>query len=53
VEAVELLPVYQSPTVASVAVVIPCFDDGATLEAAVASVQSQDVAAEIVVVDDG
>jgi glycosyltransferase involved in cell wall biosynthesis len=53
VEAVELLPACQSPTVASVAVVIPCFDDGGTLEAAVASVESQDVAAEIVVVDDG
>jgi glycosyltransferase involved in cell wall biosynthesis len=37
----------------SVAVVIPCFDDGGTLEAAVGSAQSQDVPAEIIVVDDG
>src|SRR4051794_452134 len=37
----------------SVAVVIPCHDDGATLEEAVASVLEQDVAAEIIVVDDG
>jgi GT2 family glycosyltransferase len=37
----------------SVAVVIPCFNDGNTLETAVASVQEQDVPAEIIVVDDG
>jgi glycosyltransferase involved in cell wall biosynthesis len=37
----------------SVAVVIPCFNDGGTLEAAVTSVQDQDVPAEIIVVDDG
>jgi len=37
----------------SVAVVIPCFNDGPTLEAAVASVREQDVPAEIIVVDDG
>jgi glycosyltransferase involved in cell wall biosynthesis len=37
----------------SVAVVIPCFNDGRTLEEAVASAQSQDVALEIIVVDDG
>jgi glycosyltransferase involved in cell wall biosynthesis len=37
----------------SVAVVIPCFNDGGTLEAAVASVKDQDVPAEIIVVDDG
>jgi glycosyltransferase involved in cell wall biosynthesis len=37
----------------SVAVVIPCFNDGATLVDAVASAQSQDVPAEIIVVDDG
>ncbi len=37
----------------SVAVVIPCHDDGATLEEAVASVLEQDVAAEVIVVDDG
>ena len=37
----------------SVAVVIPCFNDGATLVDAVASAQSQDRAAEILVVDDG
>src|SRR4029453_13150561 len=37
----------------SVAVVIPCFNDGGTLEAAVASVQDQDVPAETIVVDDG
>ena len=36
-----------------VAVVIPCFDDGATLEEAVASVQGQDEPCELVVVDDG
>jgi len=37
----------------SIAVVIPCHDDGATLEEAVTSVLEQDVAAEIIVVDDG
>jgi len=37
----------------SVAVVIPCFADGDTVEEAVASVASQDVRAEIIVVDDG
>jgi glycosyltransferase involved in cell wall biosynthesis len=37
----------------SVAVVIPCFNDGGTVEAAVASAQSQDLPAEIIVVDDG
>lgn len=37
----------------SVAVVIPCHDDGATLEEAVTSVLEQDVAAEVIVVDDG
>jgi glycosyltransferase involved in cell wall biosynthesis len=37
----------------SVAVVIPCFNEGATLTEAVASAQSQDVSAEIIVVDDG
>lgn len=38
---------------ASVAVIVPCFNDGGTLEEAVASAQSQDVPAEIIVVDDG
>jgi glycosyltransferase involved in cell wall biosynthesis len=37
----------------TIAVVIPCHDDGATLEEAVASVREQDVPAEIIVVDDG
>jgi Glycosyl transferase family 2 len=37
----------------SVAVVIPCFNDGRTLLEAVASAQSQDPPAEIIVVDDG
>jgi len=37
----------------SVAVVIPCFNDGATLVDAVASAQSQERPAEIIVVDDG
>ncbi len=37
----------------SVAVVIPCHDDGATLEEAITSVLEQDVAAEVIVVDDG
>jgi glycosyltransferase involved in cell wall biosynthesis len=37
----------------SVAVVIPCFNDGATLVEAVASAQNQEVPAEVIVVDDG
>ena len=37
----------------SIAVVIPCHDDGGTLEEAVDSVLAQDVPAEIIVVDDG
>jgi glycosyltransferase involved in cell wall biosynthesis len=37
----------------SVAVVIPCHDDGATVEEAVGSVLAQDVTAEVIVVDDG
>src|SRR5262245_59841666 len=37
----------------SIAVVIPCHDDGATLEEAVSSVLEQDVAAEVIVIDDG
>jgi glycosyltransferase involved in cell wall biosynthesis len=37
----------------TIAVVIPCHDDGATLEEAVDSVLAQDVAAEVIVVDDG
>ncbi len=36
-----------------IAVVIPCHDDGATLEEAVESVRGQDAPIEIVVVDDG
>jgi glycosyltransferase involved in cell wall biosynthesis len=40
-------------TSGTIAVVIPCHDDGATLEEAVGSVLAQDVAAEIIVVDDG
>jgi glycosyltransferase involved in cell wall biosynthesis len=36
-----------------IAVVIPCHDDGATLEETVESVLAQDVPAEIIVVDDG
>src|SRR3954447_6813501 len=36
-----------------IAVVIPCHDDGVTLEEAVESVRAQDVPPEIVVVDDG
>jgi glycosyltransferase involved in cell wall biosynthesis len=36
-----------------IAVVIPCHDDGATIEETVASVLAQDVPAEIIVVDDG
>jgi glycosyltransferase involved in cell wall biosynthesis len=36
-----------------IAVVIPCRDDGATLEEAVASAFAQDVPVEVVVVDDG
>jgi glycosyltransferase involved in cell wall biosynthesis len=45
-----------SPTDAptpTIAVVIPCFNDGATLLDAVRSAQSQDRIAELVVVDDG
>jgi glycosyltransferase involved in cell wall biosynthesis len=34
-------------------VIIPCFDDGATVEEAVGSVRTQEVPAEIIVVDDG
>ena len=37
----------------SIAVVIPCFNDGEMVESAVASAETQEVAAEIVVVDDG
>ena len=37
----------------SIAVVIPCFNDGEMLEAAVTSAENQDTAPEIVVVDDG
>ena len=37
----------------SLAVVIPCFDDGGMLDEAVASAVRQDVPAEIIVVDDG
>jgi glycosyltransferase involved in cell wall biosynthesis len=37
----------------TIAVVIPCHNDGATLEEAVDSVLAQDVPAEILVVDDG
>ena len=36
-----------------IAVVIPCHEDGATIEETVASVLAQDVPAEIIVVDDG
>ena len=36
-----------------IAVIIPCHDDGATLEETVDSVRSQDVPVEIIVVDDG
>lgn len=36
-----------------VAVVIPCFDDGATIEQTIASVHAQDEHVELVVVDDG
>src|SRR5258708_664717 len=38
---------------ASVAVVIPCFNDGATVIEAVRSAQSQERVDELVVVDDG
>jgi glycosyltransferase involved in cell wall biosynthesis len=38
---------------ADIAVIIPCHDDGATLEEAVASVRDQDIPVEIIVVDDG
>jgi glycosyltransferase involved in cell wall biosynthesis len=36
-----------------VAVVIPCFNDGATVASAVASVITQEISADLVVVDDG
>jgi glycosyltransferase involved in cell wall biosynthesis len=36
-----------------IAVIIPCHDDGATLEEAVGSVRAQDLPAEVIVVDDG
>jgi glycosyltransferase involved in cell wall biosynthesis len=36
-----------------VAVVVPCFNDGATIDATLASVDGQDEAVELVVVDDG
>jgi glycosyltransferase involved in cell wall biosynthesis len=39
--------------ITAIAVVIPCPDDGATLEEAIESVWSQDAPDEIVVVDDG
>jgi len=39
--------------VGSIAVVIPCFNEGEVLESAVASAETQDVAPEVVVVDDG
>ncbi|HWM12787.1 MAG TPA: glycosyltransferase family A protein [Solirubrobacteraceae bacterium] len=38
---------------APIAVVIPCHDDGATLEQAVESARGQDVPVEVIVVDDG
>jgi O-antigen ligase/GT2 family glycosyltransferase len=41
------------PSSVRVAVVIPCFNDGATLEAAVTSVHAQGEPCELVVVDDG
>jgi glycosyltransferase involved in cell wall biosynthesis len=37
----------------SVAVVIPCFNDGGTLREAIASAQGQDLDVEVLVVDDG
>ena len=37
----------------AIAVVIPCHDDGATVEQAVGSVLAQDVPVEVIVVDDG
>ena len=37
----------------AIAVVIPCHDDGATVEQAVGSVLTQDVPVEVIVVDDG
>lgn len=40
-------------TRAPIAVVIPCHDDGATLEQAVDSARRQDVPVELIVVDDG
>ena len=36
-----------------IAVIVPCFNDGATIEDAVASARVQDVPVEILVVDDG
>jgi glycosyltransferase involved in cell wall biosynthesis len=42
-----------TPARGAVAVVIPCHNDGATLEEAVESARRQDVPVEIVVVDDG
>jgi glycosyltransferase involved in cell wall biosynthesis len=47
------LPVRYPPVTASVAVIIPCFNDGATLEEAVRSARSQERIDELVVVDDG
>ncbi len=43
----------EQTTAASVTVVIPCFNDGATLTEAVRSAQAQDRIDELVVVDDG
>jgi glycosyltransferase involved in cell wall biosynthesis len=40
-------------TGATIAVVIPCHDDGVTLDDAIGSVWAQDVPAELIVVDDG
>ena len=42
-----------SPPAPDIAVVIPCFNDGATLGEAVASAREQDVRPQVVVVDDG
>jgi glycosyltransferase involved in cell wall biosynthesis len=42
-----------APAACSIAVVIPCFNDGATLAEAVRSVQAQSRIDELVVVDDG
>jgi glycosyltransferase involved in cell wall biosynthesis len=44
------MPPHKHPRVA---VVIPCFDDGATVEEAVASAVAQDEPVELVVIDDG